>query len=134
MKKKVFNQQSIVGTRPTGLFIRMNPRSGAITFSKDLAAKLELTKKDAGIQIIQDEERPSDWYIELSTSPEAFKTRSKFKNISALIQSCYLVRQVLTSCDLDTTRSYKFLVAPDPVDGMYAIITKSAQTKLKQAA
>jgi len=126
MKRKVWNKDSVPETRVTGLYIRVAPKSGTITLSKDLA---ELIKKP-GINFVQDEARPLDWFIEPSAETSAFLIRSKS---NAKMQSGYVVqnsaicREILKSSKLKL-ESTRFMVAAEFTDGGgYAILTKSAK-------
>lgn len=133
MKRKIWNQTSIPNTRPTGLYISVNPKSGGMSFSKDLTEKLQ--QMGGGINLIQDEDRPTDWYIEVSKDTEAFQIRVKPETTSGIIQSTHLVRELLTTCGLEK-KSYRFMVAAEPIEkNLYAILTKSANHRtLKKAS
>jgi hypothetical protein len=137
MKRKVWNKTSVPQTKSMGSWIRIHPKSGGITFSNGLATALKLT--DNGINFIQDEDRPADWYIEVSKDKEAFEVRSKKANAfdkAFIIQSTALARTILSSIGLDMV-STRFMVATEPIEkNTWAIITKSAmlsKTKLKAA-
>lgn len=131
MKKKVWNTDS-VPDRATGLWLRLNPKSGSITFSRDLANKLDLKKM--GINLIQDEDRQQDWYIEKSGDNKAFRVRQKSTATSYpqfIVQSTILCRAILNSAKLELV-STRFLVADQPVEkDTWAIITKSAKQLTK---
>jgi len=132
MKRKVFNQTSVPDQRPTGYFIRINPKNGGFVFSRELGDMLNL--KQYGVNFIQDEERPSDWYLEKSSDANAFKVRFKKTNSDNryqqyILQSSFLAREILKSAGLpiDSTR---LMVASEPIEkDLYAIITKSANIK-----
>jgi hypothetical protein len=122
MKRKVFNLENAQGKK-TGEFINVNPKSGGITISRDLVKILDIKKN--GILFIQDEDRPQDWYIEISKDSTAFQVRAKNEN-NFIIQSTVIARELLTSCSLDAPA--RFMVSSTPIEkGLYAIITKSAK-------
>ncbi len=126
MKRKVWNRDSVPATRATGLYIRIAPKSGTITLSKDLA---DLIKKPA-VNFIQDESRPVDWYIEPSTDPSAFVIRNKSNaklESGSIVQNSAISREILKSSKLKL-ESTRFMVSADYTEGGgYAILTKSAK-------
>jgi hypothetical protein len=137
MKRKVWNKANVPQTKSTGSWIRIHPKSGGITFSNDLATALKLSSN--GVNFIQDEERPGDWYIEVSKDKDAFEVRSKKANEhdkAFIIQSTALARTILSSIGIDMV-STRFMVATEAIErNTYAIITKSAvsaRPKLKAA-
>jgi hypothetical protein len=136
MKKKIWNKASVPTQKATGYWIRVQPKSGGITFSNDLARCLQLTTN--GINFVQDEDRLSDWFIELSKDENAFMVRSKKSNQwdrSFILQSTALAREILKSINSEMV-STRFIVAAEPIEeNVYAIITKSAahSKKLKAA-
>jgi hypothetical protein len=126
MKRKVFNLEN-AQYKKTGEFINVNPKSGGITLSRDLVKLIDIKKN--GILFIQDEDRPQDWYIEISKESTAFQVRAKNEN-NYIVQSTVIARELLTSCSLDAPT--RFIVSSTPVEkGMYAIITKSAKVNIK---
>lgn len=143
MKRKIFNRENTPPktTRATGFWLRIHPKSGGITFSKDLAVHLELNK-NFGVNFIQVEDRPKDWYIEKSKDEAAFRVRVKATPKKTegnfIIQSTVLAREILTSLNAGTATderlaSTRFLVATEPVEkNLYAIITKSAEVSKRK--
>lgn len=126
MKRKVWNQISVPQQKTTGLYLRLDAKSGSIVFSFDLVKALQLDKNR--VNFIQDEDRPCDWYIELTESTDAFIIRSKDKSKSdksSIVQSTVLCRAILTSIGVEG--SARVLVATDPIEkNLYAILTTSA--------
>jgi hypothetical protein len=128
MKKKIWSRANIPNTRPTGLWIHFSPKNGAITFSKDLTEKHQIGKN--GVLFIQDEDRPIDWYLEITrNNPDAFFPRRKKTGKGCLIQSALLCREIMSSSGL-TMESQRVLVSAQEVEpNVYSVITKSGQPK-----
>lgn len=130
MKKKVYNINTIPATRATGYAISINPKNGSIMFSKELGDLLVLKGKK--VNFIQDEERPTDWYLEPTDDKYAIPIRAKKsggKNGGFMVQSSYLVRELIKICNLENT-GQRIIVANEPVEKtMYPIITKSGKKK-----
>jgi hypothetical protein len=122
MKKKIFNKTTIVtGPRSAhGCSVSINP-NGNFSFSAELSATLQLTK--TGVEFIQDEDRPTDWYLELSTAESSLPLRDDKGGVK--LQCAFLAKEILKSLGLDS--AHRFQVATEPVEGnMFAILTKSA--------
>lgn len=127
MQRKIWNKKTIPTSRLHGPWISIQPGSGKISFTCELVDKLKLNK--AGIEFIQDEEKPKEWYIEISNSPDAIKLREEKNNVWAF-QSTYLARTILDSLELDKG-TYKIPVAIVPAEkNLYAILTKGAAPTL----
>lgn len=128
MKLKSFNQANAKQHRAGVPSVRLNAKSGTITFSSAFSDATGI-KAGCHIEISQDEERPTDWYVHLSPNPDAFVVRQKDKVYSPItIQSTTLVRGVFTSLnESEESVSYRMSIIPLEVDGMklYAIITKA---------
>lgn len=127
MKRKVFNSVNTPSVKATGLYLRVSPKSGAFNFSKELADKLKLDSHR--INIIQDEEKPADWYIEVTKDQAAFEVRRKTQTEDPyyILQSTFLARTILKESKLPE-ESTRFMVAAEPVErNLYAILTKSAK-------
>jgi hypothetical protein len=132
MKKKIFNKvnTSRGGSTSPGYWIRIH-LTGTITFSRAVSTEII---KEGGFNLVQDEDRPQDWYIEISDSEHAFKLRLKKANNwdkTSVIQNAAMARAILSSCDIE--KSARFLVSANEAEGMYAILTKSATVKKKAA-
>jgi hypothetical protein len=132
MKKKILNLKTVPPlTRTEGLTVSISCKSGVIAFSKPLGERLKL--QEYRINFIQDEDRPMDWYLQVTKDPEGFQVRFRpnGKNTTGqfITQSTGVCRQLFDSCRLPYA-SQRFLVAPEPVEGdLFAIITKSAKDK-----
>lgn len=74
MKKIVWNQVTTPAASAPGPALSLQ-RAGGINFNNTLSVLLGFPEK--GVQFIQDEERPQDWYIQSSTKSDAFKPREK---------------------------------------------------------
>jgi hypothetical protein len=98
MKKKIWNKTNVPSIKASGCWMRINPKSGALIFSGDLVELLNLQKH--GVEFIQDEERPADWYVQPSKDSEAFTPRFKKANKhdrTCIVQSTSLARTILKS-------------------------------------
>jgi len=133
MKKRIFNQtttpQNVRG--PGQCLVSLYPKSGNINFSKKLSEVLKLNDENQRINIIQDEDRPKDWYIELTSDADGFTPRVKkaAKYNQYVIQNSHLCRLILKECGLPE-ETVAFVVATEPVqENLFAIITKSADKK-----
>jgi len=98
--------------------------------SGELCTKLKTSK----VNLIQDEAKPENWFIEPATAKDdnAFELRFKKESYGAngMLQSSFLAREILSSSKLEVT-STKLLVGSEiEKDAGYPIITKSG----KQAA
>ncbi len=127
MKKKVFNRTNILskrgGTHPIIDPILVIRKSGHIVFSAALVKALSLDKNT--IEFVQDDDRPKDWYIEISSGVDSIRLRPT-KSQSFYFQSAWLVKMILESMSLPAA-TYRILVVTEPVEkNLYAILTKSA--------
>lgn len=127
MKRKVFNSVNTPSVKATGLFLRISPKSGQFNFSRELADKLKLDSHR--INIIQDEEKPADWFIEVTKDDAAFLVRRKKETDvpQYVMQSTFLAREILKESKLPE-ESTRFMVASEPIErNLFAILTKSAK-------
>ncbi len=126
MKLKEFSPKNIKTVRVGQPVINMNGKSGLISFSKAFAESIDLKGGEA-ISFHQDEDRPKDWYIEIT--PDGFPSRKKDDGV-VLLQSTVLVRTILKSVEAET-HTASFLMAITPIENgggkLYAIITKSGK-------
>jgi hypothetical protein len=130
MKKKVFNKKNTVGLRG-GALISINP-NGYITLSPELVERLSLNKKDVGVEFIQDEDRPTDWYLNVSRGPDAIKLRMH-ANGGGKLQSSFLAREMLRSMKLEG--AHKMQVATEAAEpSTFAIFFKTASPSIRKAA
>ncbi len=132
MKLKIYNKANSATLRKGKPTVRVNSKSGAISFNTFATMELGLVT-DTGLEIVQDENRPQDWYIMKSDSDSAFKARPKaLTRDGFIIQSVVLSKAILKSVNADST-SASFLIGTVPVvhDGveLYAIITKSMNAR-----
>lgn len=126
MKKKILNQSTAREYSKGGLYISISGTAGVIGVSKDLGDKLKLAK--LGVNFVQDEDHPIDWYLQASNDINAFRVRSDDKApYYYTVQSSHVCRQILDSCSLEK-KTHRFIVSGEPVEGdLYPIITKSAK-------
>jgi hypothetical protein len=131
MKKKIFNKETIPARNGfAGPWISIS-KSGNITFSRDLIKSLKLDDW-GGVIFIQDEDKPKDWYMELSKDASALRPRPE-KNGTIKIQSAYIVKSMLSSLDLELA-TYKFKVASEPAEpNTYAIFTVAKEPIVRKS-
>lgn len=94
-------------------------KKGVITINK-LAAELLSLASGEKVAFYQDSERPMDWYIK--KNHEGVPVRA-YSAGNGLLCNCALVcKEVLASVKKDRA---VIKLAKEPVDGLYAILTKS---------
>lgn len=121
MKKKVLNQANAIrgslSSPKGGLYISVTGNAGLIGISKQLGDKLDLLNH--GINFIQDEDRPIDWYLQPSKDDNAFKVRSKERDHKSayhyVIQSKKVCSEIFLSCGLER-KTHRFIVSPEPIE------------------
>jgi len=123
MKKKVFNQTTIPVIRSSGYWISISPRSGTITFSGDLVRGIGADEKR--LEFVQDEDRPRDWYLDVSNSKDALELREADGRY--IYQSTFLAHQILSSLKADTSFSWRIPVASEATEeNVFALLTAGA--------
>jgi hypothetical protein len=130
MKLKTFNLRNCGGRAKTkGARITVS-KNGYIAFNRLAQETIGLdanSKTEGGILIMQDEERPTDWYVCCSESPNAIRLHvSSNKSGWGRFMSKSLSNMILSSLELDQTIT--FPLAKEPVGGnIYAILTHAKQ-------
>lgn len=122
MKRKVFNSLAL-GQRyaKRGNYISIKP-SGVIVFSDDMTPIL----KDKKINIVQDEDRPIDWYVEVTKEVTGISVKFADKINRCTIQSSAICRAILESLELEGP--HVIMISSESSDGgMYALLTKTAE-------
>lgn len=128
MKIKRYNRENTGGLRSGKPTLSIH-RIGIITISKQLAEDLKI-KEGSFVELLQDEDRPTDWYLIINSSDNGFEVRRKKATTYTLVfNSKHVVREMLKSVALE--KSARFLVSIsetelEPDLYAYAIITKSA--------
>ena len=99
MKLKVFNPETapVSSARTTRPIIHMNGKSGTIVFNKLAVEKLKL-KAGNQVQFHQDEETPTDWYLEKVKSG-GFDLRDKKGSGLLFFNSVATVRALFASVE-----------------------------------
>jgi hypothetical protein len=127
MRFKVYNSSNISSGRKGESYIRLNRKSGSISLSKEAWAAIGIKE---GVEVLQDEDHPTDWYIRASEAEDAIKTRLAKNNSTRMFNAVGIVRAVeesLNHLDLNGKVSIKIPVAKDPTEGnIHSIITKAA--------
>jgi len=130
MKRKVWNTATVpLGNRAKSTIPTMTlGRAGGIHFNTVADELLKLDQHK--LNFIQDEERPADWYLEITKANEAFSVRTAKKD--KMLQSIALVREICISCGLDPDCGYTLQIAKEASErNVYAILTKSARPTRK---
>lgn len=76
MKLKEFNSENTVTVRSDKPSLHINTKTGLFNFSKAACDLLNIKDGDR-IAFYQDEEEPTDWYIEKVTTEKGFPLRAK---------------------------------------------------------
>ena len=138
MKIKIFNKINSQLVREGQATVRMNTKTGMISFSKSVCKNLGLKDKTK-VLFIQDEENPKDWYIVVTKSDEGmickYRVRRDQHYETTTVQSTYICREIAKSCNIEVI-SFSFLIAATPTTehnmDMYAIITDSVNTLIRK--
>jgi len=123
MKLKEFSLSSI-GQNNRIPRIRINGKSGSVTFNNPAVRRLNLNSGD-GITFHQDEDQMTDWYIKPEKKEGSF-TVKRFTNANGF--SCTnLAREMLRTMVgvSEMSKSHSFIVSGKPYEGYYAIIAKT---------
>lgn len=115
-----------ISKQSTHCRMSINLKTGIIRFTVKLVELLGAATNK--LAIVQDSDRPQDWYIQVDNSEQGIPVRQT-KNAGCVIQSSKLSKIIAESCGLDLAGGvYTFQVSDTPDDnGLYAIITKSAK-------
>lgn len=126
MKKKVFNVTSLGQRGGLGNHVTVS-RVGLILFSRDLSAALTVKR----INIVQDADKPADWFIEPTNDENGILLRKHpTDEARKCIQSSAIAREILSSIGIDGGGA-TIQVGSERVDNMYALITKAARPTTK---
>jgi hypothetical protein len=138
MKIKVFNRTNSQLVREGQVTIRMNTKTGMISFSKATCMNIGL-KDNSKVLFIQDEDNPKDWYITPTKLEDGLVCKYRMKEDqhyeTTTVQSTHICREIAAACNISVT-SFSFLIAKVPIETnnmrMFAIITKSVNTILRK--
>lgn len=120
MKTKIFNQETCPKFSHSQGTINVHV-SGQISFNTKALEILSITTKSK-FQFVQDEENPTNWYIEVIDNAKGFSIN--FSGTRASIFNRALVGRILQSLNLGTNK--KFILSPALFEGKYfPIITHS---------
>jgi len=136
MKIKRFNRDTVPPKMPSSPMIRVSA-SGAMSLSSSAVSLLGLDTGDMpvpanlGIEFIQDEDRPKDWYLVNNVSPVALSYR---QNKGAVIVQNSVIAKTLIKCIDPGAKSLGMLIGSVPVihagEKMWPIITSSHKPKI----
>ena len=135
MKAKVFNtaNSGLISDKSRAALLTINYENGLLSFSVGFVNKVKLNSSTR-VAVIQDEERPKDWYIQTGSDEFGFPLR--VKDTALAFNNVTVARELLESCELidssTDSKTARFLLATEPINvegfgKLYAIITKSGQ-------
>lgn len=101
-------------------------QKGIITFNVIARDRLGLSPGDR-ITIFQDEDRRQDWYFKINAERGGVLLREVSGTRAMVCNFAEAAYELLRAMELNTTS--RFQVATEPIDGLYAIITKSIINK-----
>lgn len=133
MKLKEYNLKTIQLQKPRLPYVRLNSKSGCFFISSEALLLLNKEHKawQTKVEVLQDEDRKTDWYLVETTNENGFllKTKDKFRSGLFFINK-QLIAKIFSDCGI-TENSVQMLVSKEPIlhDGrkLLAIITKSAK-------
>lgn len=127
MKIKIYNEANSKSVMMGKRTIRFNRKAGLISLSKAATETIGLKAGDK-VFVINDEERPKDWYVCKTDDENGFTVRTKEDTGSADFNCTSVVKHIFETLGIHDA-AVGYLVAPESeeVDGMelYAIITKN---------
>lgn len=103
-------------------------KKGFVSFNKTAVQKLAF-KPFEKILVIQDQQRPKDWYIQKTDDPDGFELRTYAKTSMAM-NAAKITNLMLDSLGLSSSTTFRMATEPT-VNGdeeYYAILTKIAKT------
>lgn len=121
MKLKIHTPADHIAVSPKLPVISFNPTSGRVSFSQSAIEGLALKNGDK-IVLIQDEDRPKDWY--LSKDDKGFTLQESAGTLAILNKS--LSKEVTDSLGVDGTAKIPVAIQHQDVDGkrLFALLTK----------
>ena len=123
MKLKVYNKDNAASTSRTSAVTFRFYAKGVLGLSKGLRQQLNLTPGD-GIEVAQDEDEPTDWYIKKSKDGIVTRLAAKSDPDGALLCNTAKVSHALE--DSLQVEKGVMLVGKEPnEDGWYPIFTSS---------
>lgn len=127
MKTKIWNTKNTAAITATGNWISIKPKSGTMGLSRDLCRSIGL-KSATMINFIQNEEKPREWFIEITKDPASFRLREHKVNKSCILQSIVLARAIFSSLGLDNETTYRIPISTTKDEhNRYPLITSNAK-------
>jgi hypothetical protein len=134
MKIKIYNKTNSQLVREGQATVRMNTKTGMISFSKAACANIGLEDKSKVI-FIQDEESPKDWFVATTKLEDGMICKGRVRkddHFEAItVQSTHVCREIAESCKIKVI-SFSFLVAKVSTEllnmRLFAILTASLNT------
>jgi hypothetical protein len=130
MKLKIINLSIENPTRVMASTINFG-KSGLITFNKGAVDALKLKPGDK-VEFAQDEDRPVDFYLFLSESPDGYELRVKKDSSVLVFSSRCIYGRMLDALKLSDGKSFTLPVAITPLEvpdcpPLFAILTAAAK-------
>nr|WP_321357212.1 hypothetical protein [uncultured Draconibacterium sp.] len=99
-------------------------KSGVLKLSKQAYEQIDL-KAGEKILILQDQERPTDWYIQKTNNEDGFVLRESSNHLAFNAKNIAI--EILKSLGVEF-KAMSFQMSTNPIDGKYyAILTKSVK-------
>jgi len=115
MKLKIYNAENSATILLDKPIIRMNAKTGMLSFSKQAVRLLELSD-EKGVIVANDEESPKDWFIRVCHDKMAYKVKcgNNDKKGMVFFSSTAIVRKVFSTLGI-TKNSVGFQISRQPV-------------------
>lgn len=106
-------------------------KTGFVSFNKSSMHQLKLKAADK-IAIVQDELRPTDWYIQKTDDPDGFELREYSKSGLAM-NAAKITKLILKSLGLNESTTFRMAtdLTKDNGEEYFAILTKVPQKNEK---
>lgn len=126
MKLKKFTRDDVHRRKAERCMLHITAK-GKLTFSREASSALNIGEASR-IYLHQDEERPIDWYIEVTSDKEGIECKRNASTGVLGFQCAFLAQEILKSIGKSAVKSIRLPVSHVPTEGkLYAIITKAAQ-------
>lgn len=117
MKLKTFNQNNLPVAPKGKPVIRLSLPSGLITFSPKAGEILNLTQH-SHVELCQNEDVPSDWYLHVTNAPPGFPIRRKDAKTGYNFNCTSVVRKFFGEIKFEGKAcSYPISQTPEVVNG-----------------
>lgn len=124
MKLIEYDRRDVRSTNIEHPMITVTPKSGVFILNKAAVLVTGLKSFDK-VTLLQDEEKPGDWYLRLAYNTFGFRLRDDGKgNLKFSARS--IAVKMATIC-LGSQNSHRMMISGEKTEDMWPIITKSAK-------